>query len=52
MKTIAVILVAMSLSGCMLLGGENYIMSYGVEHSMDDQLRGSGFSFSATITGR
>ena len=40
----------LALSGCGLLGGKHYIMSYGVETTAND--RSNEVTFSATISGR
>lgn len=52
MRTLAIIALAFALSGCALLAGEKYVMSYSVsgetDHRMDEQTIG----VSATVSGR
>ena len=53
MKILAALLVVgFTLSGCGLLSGEHYIMSYGVEAGADSDLDDATFGVSATISGR
>ena len=53
MKILAVLMVArLAISGCALLPGEHYVMSYGVEAGADSDLDDATFGVSATISGR
>lgn len=49
MRMMVLALPVLALGGCALLGGEHYVMSYGVEGGTGAN---SGVVFSATISGR
>ena len=50
MKAFLILTAALALSGCALLGGEHYVMSYGVETTANDS--SNEFTVNATISGR
>ena len=53
MKIFAVLcIIGFTLSGCVLLGGKDYVVSYGVEATTDESFGANEFVFSTTISGR
>lgn len=49
MKTLLILSAAFLVSGCVLLSGEHYVMSYSIEGGTADY---SGVTASVTISGR